>query len=74
MPEFPTFSSNPTKILLPLDFSPSWQPTMEMAFSLAQPFHAELSLVNVIPLIPATTAPDMIPEEPKSPLNLWLAK
>jgi nucleotide-binding universal stress UspA family protein len=62
MPEVRAFPSIPTKILLPIDFSPSSQVALEMAADLAQHFHAELYLVNVIPFFPTTTLPDMIPE------------
>ena len=63
MPELHPFPSIPTKILLPIDFSPSSQAALEMAADLAQHFHAELHLVNVIPLFPVTTLPDFVPEE-----------
>jgi nucleotide-binding universal stress UspA family protein len=56
------FPSIPTKILLPIDFSPSSQAALEMAADLAKHFHAELHLVNVIPIFSTTTLPDMIPE------------
>lgn len=62
MPEVRAFPSIPTKILLPIDFSPSSQAALEMAADLAQHFHAELFLVNVIPIFPTTSLPDMIPE------------
>lgn len=62
MPEVRAFASIPTKILLPIDFSPSSQAALEMAADLAQHFHAELFLVNVIPMFPTTSLPDMIPE------------
>ena len=62
MPEVHAFPSIPTKILLPIDFSPSSQAALEMAADLAQHFHAELYLVNVIPFFPTTTLPDLIPE------------
>lgn len=62
MPEVPVSPSIPTKILLPIDFSPSSQAALEMAADLAQHFHAELYLVNVIPFFPTTTLPDLIPE------------
>jgi nucleotide-binding universal stress UspA family protein len=63
MPELHPFPSIPTKILLPIDFSPSSQAALEMAADLAQHFHAELHLVNVIPFFPVTTLPDFVPEE-----------
>jgi nucleotide-binding universal stress UspA family protein len=62
MLESRTFPSIPTKILLPIDFSPSSQAALEMAADLAKHFHAELHLVNVIPMFPTTTLPDFIPE------------
>jgi nucleotide-binding universal stress UspA family protein len=62
MPEVHSVSSIPTKILLPIDFSPSSQTALEMAADLAQHFHAELYLVHVIPMFPTTTIPDLIPE------------
>jgi nucleotide-binding universal stress UspA family protein len=62
MPEVRAFPSIPTKILLPIDFSPSSQAALEMAADLAQHFHAELFLVNVIPMFPTTSLPDTIPE------------
>ena len=52
MPDTDRFPSIPTKILLPIDFSPSSQAA----------FQAELHLVNVIPEFPTTTIPDFIPE------------
>ena len=62
MPEVHAFPSIPTKILLPIDFSPSSQAALEMAADLAKHFHAELHLVNVIPMFPTTTLPDLVPE------------
>ncbi len=62
MLEVHAFPSIPTKILLPIDFSPSSQAALEMAADLADHFHAELYLVNVIPMFPTTTLPDLIPE------------
>jgi nucleotide-binding universal stress UspA family protein len=62
MLEVRAFPSIPTKILLPIDFSPSSQAALEMAADLAQHFRAELHLLNVIPMFPTTTFPDLIPE------------
>jgi len=62
MPEARSFPSIPTKILLPIDFSPSSQAALEMAADLAQHFHAVLHLVNVIPMFPTTSLPDLVPE------------
>lgn len=56
------FPSIPTKILLPIDFSPSSQAALEMAADLAKHFHAELHLINVIPVFPTTSLPDCVPE------------
>jgi len=56
------FPSIPTRILLPIDFSPSSQAALAIAANLALHFHAELYLVNVIPFFPTTTLPDLIPE------------
>jgi nucleotide-binding universal stress UspA family protein len=53
----------PTKILLPIDFSLSSQSALETAADLAQHFHAELHLVNVIPFFVTSTLPDFVPEE-----------
>jgi nucleotide-binding universal stress UspA family protein len=61
MPESLAFSSIPTKILLPIDFSPSSQAALEMAANLALHFHAELCLVHVIPFFLTATYPDMVP-------------
>ena len=63
MSKVQAFSSIPTRILLPIDFSASSQAALEMAAELAKHFHAELHLVNVIPMFPTTTLPDVIPEE-----------
>jgi nucleotide-binding universal stress UspA family protein len=62
MPEFHVFPSIPTRILLPIDFSPSSQAALEMAADLAKHFHADLHLVHVIPMFPASTLPDFVPE------------
>jgi nucleotide-binding universal stress UspA family protein len=62
MPEVRSFPSIPTKILLPIDFSPSSQAALEMASDLALHFQAELHLVNVIPMFPTTSLPDLVPE------------
>jgi nucleotide-binding universal stress UspA family protein len=49
MSEVNSFSTIPAKILLPIDFSSSSHDALEQATVLAQHFHAELYLVNVIP-------------------------
>jgi nucleotide-binding universal stress UspA family protein len=51
------FPSIPTRILLPIDFSPSSQAALEIAADLALHFGAKLCLVNVIPFFPTTTFP-----------------
>jgi nucleotide-binding universal stress UspA family protein len=56
-------SSIPTRILLPIDFSPSSEAALEMASDLAKHFQAELFLLNVVPFFPTTTMPDFVPEE-----------
>jgi nucleotide-binding universal stress UspA family protein len=62
MQEVNRFPSIPTRILLPIDFSPSSQAALEMAADLALHFQAELYLINVIPMFPTTTIPDLVPE------------
>ncbi len=57
------YTSIPKKILLPVDFSASTKPALQMAADLALHFHAELHLVHVIPFFPNTTLPDYVPEE-----------
>jgi nucleotide-binding universal stress UspA family protein len=52
----------PKRILLPTDFSPSADSALELAADLALHFHAELCLLNVIPMFPTTTAYDFFPE------------
>jgi nucleotide-binding universal stress UspA family protein len=52
MPEAHAFHSIPSKILVPIDFSPSSQVALETAADLALPLHAALYLVNVIPQFP----------------------
>jgi nucleotide-binding universal stress UspA family protein len=62
MPESSVLNSIPTKILAPIDFSPSSHAALEMAADLALHFHAELHLVHVIPMFPPSTLPDFVPE------------
>ncbi|MGO9339427.1 MAG: universal stress protein [Terracidiphilus sp.] len=62
MPEENGLSTIPTKILVPVDFSDSSHAAVEAAADLAQHFDAALHLVHVIPMFPATTLPDFIPE------------
>ncbi len=62
MSEAHVFSTIPTKILVPIDFSPSSHAALESAADLAQHFGAAIHLVHVIPMFPSTTLPDFIPE------------
>jgi nucleotide-binding universal stress UspA family protein len=50
------------KVLLPIDFSSSSHVALDMAADLAKHFHAELHLVHVIPMFPASTLADFVPE------------
>jgi nucleotide-binding universal stress UspA family protein len=54
--------SIPTKILLPIDFSPSSQAALETAADLALHFHAELFLVNVLPFFSTFTPEYAVPQ------------
>lgn len=62
MSEASTFSSIPTKILVPIDFSPSSHAALESAADLADHFAASIHLVHVVPMFPTTTLPDFFPE------------
>jgi nucleotide-binding universal stress UspA family protein len=62
MSERHVFESIPTKVLLPIDFSPSSQAALETAADLALHFHAELFLVNVIPLFSTFTSEYAVPQ------------
>ncbi len=53
----------PTKILVPIDFSPSSHAALDAATELAEKFHAELYLLHVIPEYPAVALPDGISAE-----------
>jgi len=52
----------PTKILVPIDFSPSSHTALEAATELAEKFHAQLYLLHVIPEFPLVSIPDTISE------------
>jgi nucleotide-binding universal stress UspA family protein len=52
----------PTKILVPIDFSPSSHAALDAASELAEKFHAEVFLLNVIPEFPNVSLPDSITE------------
>ena len=60
MSENHALKSIPTKILLPIDFSPSSKTALEIAADLALHFHAELFLVNVIPFITQLLLPNTL--------------
>ena len=62
MPEAYAFSTIPTRILVPIDFSSSSHVALEAAADLAKHFHAEIHLVHVLPMFPTTTLPDFVPE------------
>lgn len=62
MPERHALKSIPTKILLPVDFSPSSQTALEIAADLALHFDAELVLVNVVPLLTTFTSEYSAPQ------------
>lgn len=52
----------PTKILVPIDFSPSSHAALHAATELAEKFHAAVILLNVIPEFPNVSLPDSITE------------
>src|SRR5262249_11814899 len=52
----------PTKILVPIDFSPSSHASLDAAEELAEKFQAEVFLLNVIPEFPNVSLPDSIVE------------
>lgn len=62
MHEKPVYSSVPTKIVVPIDFSESSQAALEMAVNLARQIHAEIFLVHVILTFPRSTFADFVPE------------
>jgi nucleotide-binding universal stress UspA family protein len=61
MPEG-TVSAVPTRILVPIDFSSSSHTALEVATELADKFHAELVLLNVVPESPVVALPEGVSE------------
>jgi len=55
MPETLASQFNPTKILVPIDFSPSSEAALRAAMGLAEQFHAEIYLLHAIPMLAITT-------------------
>ena len=51
-----------SRILLPIDFGPSSEASLEAATGLAQQFHASIHLVHIIPEIPDFNGSDFFPE------------
>ncbi len=62
MSETGAYSAVPTKILVPIDFSASSHSALEAATELAEKFHAELFLLNVIPEFPTVALPESVSE------------
>src|SRR5258708_19386002 len=62
MSEAGAYSAVPTKILVPIDFSSSSHTALEAATELADKFHAELYLLNVIPEFPTIALPESVSE------------
>ena len=62
MPKAHAASAIPSRILAPIDFSPSSHAALKMAVELARHFHAGIHLVHVIPMFPVTSLPDYVPE------------
>ena len=56
-------SVNPTKILVPVDFSPSSREALEAATGLAEKFNAELYLLHVIPEFSNAVLPETVKQE-----------
>jgi nucleotide-binding universal stress UspA family protein len=59
MPEG-TANAVPARILVPIDFSSSSHAALEVAIELADKFHSELFLLNVVPESPAVALPEGI--------------
>jgi len=63
MPDVHPFSSIPTNILVPIDFSPSSQAALDAASDLAEHFQASLVLVNVVPCLSFFALTYAIPDD-----------
>ena len=57
-----TLKPIPSKILLPIDFSPSSQAALETAATFALPFHAEPFLVNALPFFSSLRSEYAVPQ------------
>jgi len=55
-------SATPARILVPIDFSSSSHTALEVATELADKFHAELVLLNVVPESPVVAVPEGVTE------------
>lgn len=55
-------SAVPARILVPIDFSSSSHTALEVATELADKFHAELVLLNVVPESPVVAVPEGVTE------------
>lgn len=62
MPPSGSSSVIPAKILVPIDFSPSSHAALDAAAELAEKFHSEILLLNVIPAFPNVSLPDAVTE------------
>ncbi|MGB6692503.1 MAG: universal stress protein [Terracidiphilus sp.] len=62
MPEAPALNFVPSRILVPMDFSPSSHAALDTAADLARHYHAVLVLVHVVPVFVTSTVPDFFPE------------
>ena len=63
MPDDHPFSSIPTSILVPIDFSPSSQAALDAASDLAEHFQASLVMVNVVPCLSFFALTYAIPDD-----------
>lgn len=62
MPPVDPHNVIPTKILVPVDFSPSSHMALDAAAEFADKFHAEVFLFHAIPEFPNVSLPDSITE------------